>query len=221
MIDLNTWNLTLPVGAPTVIETPALAAGYQDRYFQHLNGKLYFVSPVTGATTKNAKYARSELRETKRNGELNNWTYPKAHHYLRAGLTMTQVPSVGKVVIGQIHAKDDNKPMLKVEYQYKHDKSTGNVVAKVRTTPGGEEVVHTLVQNVPLKQRMTYSIGLSSGGTLSVWVNKANWSGKLNSAWAKKPLYFKAGVYAQDNSGPSTEAGAATFDKLEIEHKPI
>jgi hypothetical protein len=220
LIDLNTWNLTLPVGSPTVIETPALAGGYQDRYFQNLNGKLYFVAPVTGSTTKNAKYPRTELRETLRNGQLNNWTYPKAHNYLRAGLTMTQVPSVGKVVIGQIHAYNDTKPMLKVEYQYKHDKGTGNVVAKVRTSPGGTEVVHTLVQGIPLNQRLTYSIGLSAGGTLSVYVNKVNWSGKLNSAWKTKPLYFKAGVYVQDNSGPTTEVGAATFDKLEIEHKP-
>ena len=221
MIDLNTWNLTLPVGNPTVIETPALAAGYNDRYFQQLNGKLYFVQPVTGSTTRNAKYARSELRETKRNGDLNNWTYPKAHHYLRAGLTMTQVPSIGKVVIGQIHAQNDTKPMVKVEYQYKHDKSAGNVVAKVRVKPGGTEVVHTLVQNVPLNQRITYSIGLSAGGTLSVWVNQSNWKGKLDSGWATKPLYFKAGVYHPDNVGPSTEGSRATFEKLQIEHRAI
>jgi hypothetical protein len=36
-----------------------------------------------------------------------------------------------------------------------------------------------------------------------------------------KPLYFKAGVYPQDNSGYETEAGAAQFDKLSIEHRPL
>ncbi|MBA4682992.1 MAG: polysaccharide lyase family 7 protein, partial [Pseudomonas sp.] len=35
MIDLSTWNLTIPVGVPAaVISTPVLAGGYQDHYFQ-------------------------------------------------------------------------------------------------------------------------------------------------------------------------------------------
>ena len=39
--------------------------------------------------------------------------------------------------------------------------------------------------------------------------------------WAVKPLYFKAGVYTQDNTGYETEAGAARFDLLTIEHRSL
>ena len=61
MIDLAMWNLSIPVGVPaTTIETPALAGGYQDHYFQSKNGAIFFWAPVNGSTTENAKYPRSE-----------------------------------------------------------------------------------------------------------------------------------------------------------------
>lgn len=35
MIDLATWNLTIPVGTPAkVIDTPRLVDGYSDNYFR-------------------------------------------------------------------------------------------------------------------------------------------------------------------------------------------
>lgn len=222
MIDLGTWNLSLPVGAPPItITAPQLVRGYQDRNFTHINGKIYFWAPVTGLGSKNSPYARSELREADADGTQRNWNYPGGNHSMRAGVTVTQISSVGKVVIGQIHVKYSTSPLLKLEYQYSHRTQTGKVVAKVRHFPTDITHVYTVAPNVPLNQRFTYSINLSSGGTLSIWVDSANWKVKLDNAWKTQPLYFKAGVYAPDNVGPSTEGQAATFDKLEIEHRPL
>ena len=78
-----------------------------------------------------------------------------------------------------------------------------------------------MLSGVPLNQRFIYSIHLTPKGTLSVNVNSTKWTTKLDSAWATKLLYFKAGVYTQDNTGYETEAGAAIFDKLQIEHRPL
>ena len=65
MIDLATWNLTIPVGVPaTVISTPLLVGGYQDHYFKSDAASIFFWAPVNGSTTPNASYPRSELRET-------------------------------------------------------------------------------------------------------------------------------------------------------------
>ncbi|WP_339408899.1 MULTISPECIES: polysaccharide lyase family 7 protein [unclassified Pseudomonas] len=220
MIDLAIWNLSIPVGVPaTTIETPLLAGGYQDYYFKSDDGSIIFWAPVNGTTTSNASYPRSELRETYADGKLRNWTYPSADNILRAAVAVTQVPSTGKVVIGQIHAHGSNKPMVKLEFQYKTKTGTANIVAKVRTHPLDEVgQVITVLSGVQLNQRFTYSLRLTPKGLLAVNVKGTQWSTHVDPAWAPKPLYFKAGVYTQDNSGYETEAGAATFYVLKVDH---
>ena len=220
MIDLATWNLSIPVGIPsTTIETPVLVGGFQDYYFKTDNGTIIFWAPVNGTTTENATYPRSELRETYADGSLRNWLYPDADNSLTAALKVTQVPSTGKIVIGQIHAKNSTSPLLKLEYQYKAWQGTGNIVAKVRINPSDATgQVITIASGVPLNQRFTYHIHLTPNGTLSISSYNRNWNAQINSEWAVKPLYFKAGVYTQDNTGYETEAGSATFEELEIKH---
>ncbi len=114
---------------------------------------------MTGSRTANAIYPRSELRETYSDGTLRNWQYSAADNILRASLTVNQVPSTGKIVIGQIHNKDSNNPMVKLEYQYKTSASTGNIVAKVRMRPDDEEgQVITIATGVPLDRNFSYQI---------------------------------------------------------------
>lgn len=222
MIDLAMWNLSIPVGVPaTTIETPVLAGGYQDHYFQSRDGAIFFWAPVNGTTTANAKYPRSELRETHADGSLRNWLYPSADNFLHAGLRVSQVPSTGKLVIGQIHAHQSTAPLLKLEYQYKDYAASGNIVAKVRLAPDAPIQVIAIASGIPLGQRFTYVIHLTPKGTLAINLNSIKWNTRIDSAWATKPLYFKAGVYPQDNSGYETEAGSASFDKLSIEHRPL
>ncbi|MWV13085.1 polysaccharide lyase family 7 protein [Pseudomonas sp. R-28-1W-6] len=224
MIDLNTWNLTIPVGEPaTTIETPLLVGGYQDDYFQNINGALFFWTPVSGSTTPNAKYPRSELRETYADGSLRNWKYNAADNYLRASLKVTQVPSTGKIVIGQIHNLEGDDPPLKLSYQYKSDTRTGNIVAIYRLKPGIDTTSVTVFRDVPLNQSFSYTIRLTPSGTLVVNVKTpssttSKWTAKLDPSWATQNLYFKAGSYVQDNLGDASEAGAVNFTNLLIEH---
>jgi hypothetical protein len=201
------------------IDTPALASGYRDPYFHTESGTLFFWAPVTGSVTKSAKYPRSELRETYPDGRVHNWKYPDADNFLRAGLAVNQVPSSGKVVIGQIHQYGSNEPLLKVEYQYKAQTRLGNIVAKLRPTPDQDEpTVIQITSGVPLNTRFTYSIHLTPTGNLLVSAANAQWSYKLDPGWKAKDLYFKAGVYTQDNTGYPTEGGQVTFYKLTAEH---
>ncbi|NMF44033.1 polysaccharide lyase family 7 protein, partial [Pseudomonas sp. SWRI 103] len=98
MIDLSTWNLSIPVGSPpTTIQTSRLMSGFKDQYFQAEGSNVQFWTPVTGTRTENAIYPRSELRETYADGRLRNWTYPDADNFLRATLAVNQVPSTGKI----------------------------------------------------------------------------------------------------------------------------
>ncbi|MCJ8206667.1 polysaccharide lyase family 7 protein [Pseudomonas sp. RGM2987] len=221
MIDLSTWNLSIPEGSPAVtIETPRLAQGFKNEYFHADTGTLFFWSPVTGSKTANAIYPRSELRETYSNGTLRNWLYSAADNQLRATLAVNQVPSTGKIVIGQIHTKDSTSPMVKLEYQYKTKTSTGNIVAKVRMRPDDEEgQVIIVATGVKLDRNFTYMIHLSPKGALGISAAGFNWRTTIDPSWKDKPLYFKAGVYVQDNTGYTTEGGKVTFSQLEILHK--
>jgi|SRR5471032_104052 len=223
MIDLASWNLSIPEGSPpTTIETPRLIKGYDGKYFRSESDSIYFWSPVTGSRTANAIYPRSELRETYANGTLHNWLYPAADNFLNAEVAVNQVPSSGKIVIGQIHAYNSTEPLLKVEYQYKTSKQSGNIVAKVRNRFDDKEPrVIIIAEDVPLNQPFKYIIHLSPGGQLSVSARDSNWSTPISATWRDKPLYFKAGVYTQDNTGYTTEGGKATFYKLDIDHNKI
>jgi hypothetical protein len=221
MIDLSTWNLSVPVGSPAkVIETPVLVKGYKDKYFRKDGSRLYFWAPVNGSTTESAKYPRSELRETYSDGSLRNWKYTEADNYLRAKLTVSEVPSSGRVVIGQIHQYNSNDPLLKVEYQWIDNERLGNIVAKLRKTPGqNDPTVITVAEKVPLQKPFSYVISLTKGGKLSVAAADYGWKTNLSSSWKNKPLYFKAGVYTQDHTGYGSEGGRVIFQNLSVSHK--
>lgn len=220
MIDLTTWNLSVPVGTvATTIDTPVLASGFKNEFFHADTGTLFFWAPVTGSKTANAKYARSELRETNADGSVRNWLYTAATNQLKATMMVNQVPSTGKVVIGQIHVNGSTEPLIKVEYQYKEKTKTGNIVAKVRMSPGqADPDVIIVASGVPLNKNFNYVIQLSKTGVLNVTAYNTSWTTTIDSAWSTKPMYFKAGVYTQDNTGYATEGGATTFSKLAIVH---
>lgn len=223
MVDLATWNLSVPVGTPaTIIETPKLVEGYQDNYFRTPSGAVIFWAPVTGSKTENAIYPRTELRESYPDGRVRNWLYSDADNFMRAALAVNKVPSSGRVVIGQIHAWNSTKPMLKLEYQYEDDEKLGNVVAKFRNRPDDEDPqVVTVAEGVPLNKRFTYSLHVTPNGSLAVHAAGYRWVTRLDRSWAPKPLYYKAGMYTQDNTGYANEGGMATFYRLHIEHKPL
>jgi hypothetical protein len=218
MIDLSTWNLTIPVGTPArVIETPRLVDGYSDSYF-HAGNTLFFWAPVTGGTTSKSEFPRSELRETYKGGELRNWTYPEADNRLTASLSVNQVPSEGRVVIGQIHIYKGKGPLLKVEYVYDRARKAGSVIVNYRLKPGSADTKVVLAENVALNERFTYEVRLSSRGNLQVISQGSQMGKQLSKSWQGKQLYFKAGVYTLDNTGYKNEGGQVTFYKLEAKH---
>lgn len=219
MIDFNDWSLTLPEpGSAQVVSTQAIDAGYQDRYFYRTASGVVFWAPVTGAHTKGSKYPRSELRETYHDGKQRNWYYKDAMNELSAELTVKQVPSQGRIVIGQIHSKDSSKPYLKILYHQVN--GTGYVYLELRKRPGDSDSPTVMTyKGMPLNTPFRYEIDLAKNGELQVEINGLVHTSKIDSAWAKKRLYFKAGVYTLDNKGSSSEGGRAEFHKLWVSHR--
>jgi hypothetical protein len=221
MIDLYHWSLTIPEREPArIIEAAQIQAGYSSKYFLRSEGdtSVTFWAPVTGTTTMGSSYPRSELRETHSNGEERSWLYSEARsNYLRAILEMKKVPSSGKVVIAQIHAEDAPNPLLKI--QYRQVRGVGYVDLTLRRKPYDDKspIVMTY-KSMPLDTRFGYSVELSRYGKLNVNIAGLEYSNQIDSAWAKKRLYFKAGVYTLDNSGTTSEGGKAVFYKLNMGH---
>ncbi len=220
MIDLGTWNLSIPVGSPpTTIETKQLLQGYDGKYFTSSASNVTFWAPVTGSKTANAIYPRTELRETWSNGELHNWFYPDADNFLNAKLKVIQVPSSGRVVIGQIHVYESTQPLLKLEYQYKDATKDGTIVAKVRFHPSDKKPrVIEIAEGVPLNETFKYVIHLNKAGLLTVRASNMVWNDRISATWRTQQLYFKAGVYTQDNTGYTSEGGKVMFFNLDVDH---
>jgi hypothetical protein len=208
VLDLTTWNLSIPTEpAPTTITTERLNNGYTSRYFRrNADGSVTFWVPVTGSTTADARYPRSELRETQHDGRLDNWLHASSDSYLSAVLQVDQVPSRNKVVIGQIHSTDvpgsQNDPLLKLQYHYR--RGVGRVELLLRARPGDSDVTPS--------GRIGISVASTDGDNGSLYR-------QLSSSWSKQYLYFKAGAYIQDNSGADSEGGRVTFYHLNSLHR--
>lgn len=229
MLDLTTWNISTPThSSPTTIETARLNNGYQSQYFrQNADGSATLWVPVTGSHTADSRYPRVELRETQADGTLSFWYHTSADNYLSAVVTVHQVPSKNKIVIAQIHSKDEpgshDDPLLKLQYHYLH--GVGRLELLLRKRPGDTEVENILLaENIQLGERFGYDLRLTPSGKLGVSISSSdgdegNFYKQLSGYWSQQQLYFKAGAYIQDNHGPSTEGGKVTFFWLNSLHR--
>ena len=177
MIDLSTWNLTVPAtDSATLITTDRLNNGYESQYFRrNADGSISFWVPVNGSRTEDASYPRTELRETQADGTLSYWYHASADSYLSAVLSVQQVPSRNKIVIGQIHSKDEpgseNDPLLKLQYHYL--RGNGRIEALLRKRPGDAEVENILLaENVDLGERFGYDLRITPSGKLGIRITR-------------------------------------------------
>ncbi|MCP8464965.1 polysaccharide lyase family 7 protein [Pseudomonas sp. ZM23] len=223
MLDLSTWNLTTPQRGPAAtVSTAMLRRDYQSPYFHRSASGVEFWVPVNGAHTHGSEFPRTELRETSPSGALLSWRYPNADNLLVATLRVDAVPSSRRMVIGQIHSDGRSSaealPLVKLVYQQRLDQ--GRVQALVRDRPDDAATrTYTVYDGIPLGTAFSYRLGVSRSGILSIQVNDGQLRQQLDPQWAHQGLYFKAGLYLQDNRGPATEGGRATFSNLTIFHQ--
>jgi hypothetical protein len=126
---------------------------------------------------------------------------------MTASLSVNQVSSEGRAVIGQIHIYQGKGPLLKVEYVYGKARKTGSVIANYRLKPGSADTKVVLADDVELNKRFTYEVRLSSAGYLDVISQGSQLGKQLSKSWQGKQLYFKAGAYVLDNTGYKAEGG--------------
>lgn len=195
------WILEIPVDSKGKFDGECIRfpeANYQAPWFI---APCSFRTPVSGATTENSKYPRTELRE-----KINGGTGYKALseplamrvkvRVLRAPLIKDGTP--GRIVIGQIHAKE-NEP-LRIYYD------NGAIYCKDENNKKKDESTYYPINTsqekvrIPLGEWFEYAIHLQEH-KLVISIKYAN---KLYTiGWDLKPYwkdavgYIKAGQYIQ------------------------
>jgi hypothetical protein len=266
--DLLDWTLTLPTDlnkdkkADIIYETP-LSKGFDLKplFYTAEDGGMVFACPNVGAkTSKNTKYARTELREMLRRGNTrmktqgitgNNWVFSSAHGSMRrkagavegsleATLAVNRVSTtgdekmVGRVIIGQIHATDDEP--IRLYYRKLRGNENGSIYFAHEINDGDDTWVniigtrsHTIANpenGIKLNEKFSYKITVEND-ILYVTIirqGKPNLSKAFDmseSGYNKNNqyMYFKAGVYNQNNSGNPKDYVQATFYHLDNQHK--
>ncbi|MEP4891547.1 MAG: polysaccharide lyase family 7 protein [Aliiglaciecola sp.] len=265
--DLSDWTLTLPTDlnkdkkADTIYEKP-LSGGFDLKplFYTAEDGGMVFACPNVGAkTSKNTKYARTELREMLRRGNTsiktqgiteNNWVFSAAHGSvkrragaiegsLEATVAVNRVSisgdekKVGRVIIGQIHATDDEP--IRLYYRKLPNNTKGAVYFAHELNDGDDNWVnlvgtrsHTLADpedGISLNEKFSYKITVENNILFVTLIRQ----GKPNitksfdmskSGYHKNNqyMYFKAGVYNQNNSGNPKDYVQATFYHLDNQH---
>lgn len=240
--NLSLWKLTLPVSqddyfgsggssaaeitpyGSVLINVDPLDLGFEDLdfFYTGIDGGMVFRTPLSGgASTVNSSYVRSELRELYNwiPGESTseaNWSN-EGKHVLEASLKVVDYwPGDPQTVVGQIHAKDSTKALLKLQW----DGPTQAVRAIINASPSLGNPFSLTFDVVGLNE-FFYKITLEEN-MLSITVNEITQSvsfgeNGMSSAWDDHVYYFKAGNYAQANK----DAGGVfevSFSSLLINH---
>jgi poly(beta-D-mannuronate) lyase len=250
----------------------ALANGFEDEFFfTGSDGGMVFRSTIAGAkTSANTSFTRSELREMLRRGNTsistrgvnqNNWLLgyqPEVTNAtggrngtLSASLAVNHVnetgssSQLGRVIIGQIHAEDDEPIRL---YYRKHPQSNFGYIYLAHELRGGDDTYRMVYgpeyNNFDSQPNFTTAldIGLALddvfsydivqiGARIDVFI-RAGGTGDtliahafvdmeaLNSAYdvADEWMYFKAGAYTQNNTGEQDDFDQVTFYSLSNSH---
>ena len=239
-------------------------------------GMVFRSTPAGAKTSKNTKYTRSELRGMLRNGNesietrieggipnKNNWVFSSApasaqakaagvDGILKATLSVNQVTrqgkayQVGRVIIGQIHAKDDEP--IRLYYRKLPRNKYGSIYFAHEPATGKEKWVEMIGSRgdratnpddgIALDEMFSYEIevkGKQEGDKtipmLHVKITRDDGSEVSAEPYDMRDsgfnveddfMFFKAGAYSQNNTSPEpeTDFDKVIFYKLTHSHSP-
>lgn len=251
-------------GTSTTITVGQINSGYENNkyFYTASDGGMVFKCPVDGfKTSTNTSYTRVEFREMLRGTNTsistqgvnkNNWVFgtaPTSDKNAAAGydgemnatlavnhVTTTGSSShIGRVVIGQIHANDDEP--IRIYYRKLKNNTLGSIYFAHEPTDGnGSEQWYEMIgsrsnsasnpsDGIALNEKFGYTIIVVGDSlTLSIiregkndvvkTVNMVNSGFNVGGQY----MYFKAGVYHLNNSGDADDFAQATFYALEKTH---
>ncbi|MFY0606553.1 MAG: polysaccharide lyase family 7 protein [Cyclobacteriaceae bacterium] len=256
--DLSNWKITLP--SQSEVSVVNLVAGYEnDKWFytDTVTGAMVFVCPNDGQTG-GSTYPRSELREMLRGTDesigtqginKNNWVFSSStleNQEAAGGVdgvmnatvavdyvskTSDESRKIGRVIIGQIHASDDEP--CRLYYRKLPNNTKGSIYLAHEPTTSSEQwydMIGSRSDNasdpedgIALGEKFSYQIKVVHN-TLTVTIMR---DGKddvvqevdmTDSGFADDWMYFKAGNYNQNNAGDAGEYAQVSFFSLDVSH---
>ena len=257
--DLSYWKLTRPNG--TERDEDALINGYYKEgefYTDTISGAMVFWCPNNGSTTPNTNFSRTELREMIRRGDTsigtqginkNNWVFSSStmENQEAAGgvdgvmtatltvdhvsLTSDEFRKVGRTIVGQIHASDDEP--CRLYYRKLPDNTKGSIYFAHEPTTGPEQwydMIGSRSDGLPdpedgiaLGEKFSYEIKVV-GNLLTVTIMREGKDDVVqevdmtNSGFADDWMYYRAGNYNQNNAGDPDEFAQVSFFALDVRH---
>lgn len=191
-LDLTNWKIALPVdtdhaGSPDEIEQPEIKEFSLTPYFvNNPSGEgVLFRAHAGGATTKNSKYPRSELREMTDNGsEEASWSNVRGRHTMIVRQAVTHLPEKKpEVVTAQIHDDSDDIVMVRLHGNYLFVEADGEDIG---------------VLDADYRLGTPYTVTITAEDSkIKVFYNNI-----LKVTYDKdgSDYYFKAGCYTQTNT---------------------
>jgi len=229
-------------------------------FFLDTDGGMVFRAPIEGTkTSTNTSYTRTELREMLRRGDTsistqgingNNWVFSStstAEQQAAGGVdgdlitelavnhvtTTGDSAQVGRVIIGQIHANDDEP--IRVYYRKLPENENGAIYL-AHEILGGEDIYYELIgtrsksadnpeNGIKLNERFGYKISVVAN-QLTLTIVRAGYDDIVQTVdmsdsgydLGGQYMYFKAGVYNQNKSGDPKDYVQATFYKIDNSH---
>ncbi|ANY86501.1 MULTISPECIES: polysaccharide lyase family 7 protein [Pseudomonas] len=180
------------------------------------DGSIRLTAPTKGAASKSTHRTRCEWKEPI------YWALGAASvHRNYQQFTLQKVNSALKVVISQLHVKDDDSPPVKVfwnkgklTYGFRQDFNQ----ASAPTT--------TLLADVPLGSVLEIIIDVSSNGAVVLGATCNGRTGRspillLGSSWNTRTFNFHGGVYNQidfTDATPPEDGSTCVISRLELSH---
>lgn len=222
-VNIDTLIITTPLAKsasdPLALEvTGAQALATLPQVVRRLdNGAVRMTAPTKGASSKSTHRTRCEWKEA------TYWAMNSANrHFSHQRMVLEQVNSAQKVVIAQMHVKDDDSPAIKVFW------NKGRITLGFRrdfdqVTPINSEVL----ANVPLHTPFDITLEVSATGAALVSATcngRTGSTGLLQMAktWNSRTFNFHGGVYNQvdfsDRTAPE-DASVCVISQLELHHR--
>ena len=237
----------------------------QPFFFTHTDGGMRFVTRVGGQTTStscNSGYVRSELREMLRFGDRdiddtgvskNNWKlgyqpgnnsdWGGVNGQLDTTMRVNRVTTtgssgqVGRVIIGQIHAGNDEPLRLYYRKRVGQDKGCIFFAHEIRddddirfTMIGDTSCTSAPSDGIALDELFSYTI-INDDKDITVIIRRGDKDGpviasktidmdELNSGYDRSDewMYFKAGAYTQNDTGDDNDGDIVTIYRLSTSH---
>lgn len=196
-------------GAQALAQFPSVLTELSD-------GSVQFSAPTKGASSKSTRRTRCEWKESA------YWSIGSAPlHVNHQKMTLTKVNSAQKVVISQVHVKNDDSPAIKVFWQ------KGKITMGFRQTFNQTDPVNTTVlANVPLNTPFEVTIEVTSAGVATVSATCKGVSGtsgplQMDTSWFSQVLGFHGGVYNQidyTDSTPASDGSICVISDLVVSH---